>query len=436
MALAACAPPPPPPLNILVVTLDTTRADALSCYGFPEPTTPVVDALARRGVRFTRAYAPMSQTLPSHATLFTGKDPRVHGALENHLAIEPGVTMLAERLQERGYATSAFVAARVLDDSTGLQRGFDVFDQVEVARKDAERPADEVTDAALAWARGMADDDRPSMLWVHYFDAHGPYEPVEISVAAPPVRQWVKERDAVQDAPLSMVANLWHRYVNEIAVADRQLGRLLDGLESLGWMDETVVLVVADHGEGFYEHGDNSHGLQVTEEHVRVPLVLALPDDELAGTVVDGPVVLADLAPTLVAFARAGVVLEGAGENLVPALRSGRSAAVRPVFVERPHYEKERFEERFAGRGLVHGDLVAVIVGHDKLVRQPDGSVQLHDLQADPFERRDLSAERPELAARLTRLVEDWIAAHPIGELGAGGEASAERKEALQQLGY
>jgi arylsulfatase A-like enzyme len=376
--MSGCSePPPPPPLSMLIVTLDTTRVDALSCYGLPFQTTAVIDALAGRGIRFTRAYAPMSQTLAAHASLFTGQPPRVHGASENYSSIRPGVATLAELLRERGYATGAFVACQVVDDSTGLQRGFEIYDQVASERFDSERPANEVTDVALACARGLGSDRRPRMLWAHYFDAHGPYEPAEITVPVEAVRQWVLATKQVQGKPLAIVASLWHHYLNEVAFVDRQVGRLLEGLESLGWMDHTIVVVAGDHGEGFYEHGDNSHALQVTEEHMRVPFVLALPDGELAGTTVDWPVLLRDITPTLLSLSRAGVTLDTDGLDLAPALRSRAAAPVRPVFLERPHCDPQRFQERFAPRGHVYGDLIAVIVGDEKLVRQPDGSVQL-----------------------------------------------------------
>jgi arylsulfatase A-like enzyme len=429
----------PSPRSIIVITLDTTRADALSCYGFPAATTPVIDAIAQRGVLFEQAFAPMSQTLPSHASLFTGQTPRIHGALENQLRLNDRVQTLAELLAARGYVTAGFVGSRVLDEETGIHRGFQTFDQPERGAKGdlagpTERSAEKVTDAALAWAAGQGEDG-PRLVWVHYFDAHQPYEPVAQDIPLEPITGWLQQGPAIAAPPLGKRATYWHDYVNEIHVIDGQLGRLLAGLESSPWMRDAVVVIVGDHGEGFFEHGDNSHGIQITQEHVRVPLIIAAPDGELAGTRIAQATRVSDVLPTVVALAGVGITPAVEGENLLPELRGERAPRSRPLVVERPFYPEQRFKERFGPKGEVFGELTAVVADGLKLVRQPGGSQQLFDLAKDPLERHDLAAARPGDVARCAQILDEWFAKHPLGDVEAS-TISAEREQALEQLGY
>ena len=220
-------------LNVLLVTLDTTRADHIGVYGFDQVDTPVIDGLAARGVTFMRAYASTPLTLPSHTSLFTGTHPPYHGVRDNGVHVAPeGLQTLAESFQQAGYRTGAFVGAFVLDSRWGLAQGFDrYFDEFEVPEQRAiflgrvQRPGSEVIDAALAWAR--EDDTTPFFMWVHLYDPHTPYEPPE------PFRSRYADRP----------------YVGEIAWTDSLVGRLISWLDDSGQSDETYVVVAADHGE-------------------------------------------------------------------------------------------------------------------------------------------------------------------------------------------
>ena len=439
--------------NLVMVTFDTTRADHLGAYGHFQTTSRWFDGLAARGTLFERAYAPMAQTLPSHATLFTGLSPREHGVTENHLSLADEATTLAELLQARGYLTAAFVAARVLDAESGLAQGFDVYGEAAPSGgnfRHLDRRADAVTDAALAWLDDVPRN-QPFFLWVHYFDAHAPYDAPPPFDAKLPVAVTVLElierfehgRWSADDPPgpglLEAYARRWLAYDREVLFADHEFGRLLRGLEKRRLTERAVLAIAADHGEGLLEHGVSGHGLDVYEELVHVPLLVVAPDGELAGTRVEQPLPLAAVRDLLLRL-----VLGSEADGLVDerdawtSLRRSGRLALAPVFVERPHYTEERLAERsqLDGPGpAVPGDLLGVIMGDLKLVRQPGGEVQLFDLAHDADELVDLSAERADDVAALTRLLDGWLERQPVVD-APERVISEERRKALEQLGY
>jgi arylsulfatase A-like enzyme len=448
-AVAGCGGEAPGP-NLVVITLDTVRADHLGCYGYPLPTSPAVDALAEQGVLFAQAYAPMPQTLPSHATLFTGLPPRRHGALENAYVMDGAVETLAQRLAARGYETAAFIGARILDDSTGIERGFEVYDlptgQARDRQHPVERRADAVTDSALSWTITRHLNGKPFLLWAHYYDAHGPWEPAAIRIPFDVVREEVRGRRDFESLPergaenvlgQDIVARMWHRYDNEIAEVDAQVARLLRGLGQRGLLEDTIVVIVGDHGEGLMEHDERGHGVNVFQELMLVPLVVVLPGGELAGTRVDVPVQLEDVLPMLLSLLDAEPADGLPGRDVLPDLRAGRAPAVRPIFVERPHYSPggDRYR-RALKQGWGFGELTGVVLGKDKFVSYPDGSVQLFDLEQDPEELVDLSAERPEVAERLEDLLATWRTSLPVKDFGGEQAISEERRMVLEALGY
>lgn len=291
------------------MTLDTTRADRLGCYGWDRAVTPVLDGLAARGVRFDAAYASSPMTLPSHATLLTGLEPPEHGLRVNGGARLPdGTDTLATRLHDVGYRTGAFVAAFVLDRRFGLDRGFEVYDdavgdpvpQPVPEQLSAHRAGDAVVDAALAWLGGVAAGPAPFLAWVHLYDAHAPDRPHD-------------------DRPAS--------YDGEVGFVDRQVGRLLDFLDARGLAERTLVVAVADHGEGLGDHGDAEHGYLLDEEVLRVPLLVRWPGVVASGHAVDALVTTRDLAPTILDLAGAAPLAASGGRSLRAALTGGRVAS-------------------------------------------------------------------------------------------------------------
>jgi arylsulfatase A-like enzyme len=266
--------------NVLLITLDTTRLDRLGCYGHTGGTSTAIDGLANAGIRFEQAYAQVPLTLPSHASMLTGTYPGVNGLHVNgSSSLGASLPTLAESFSVNGYRTGAFVSSFVLHRVFGLARGFDHYDD-DLAGSggssafEIERPADEVTGVALDWLG--ASQDQPFFAWVHYYDAHVPYRPPQ------------EFRSRFDDA-----------YDGEIAFMDSQIGRLIAWLEQQDLRDDTLIVVAADHGESFDEHGEPQHGLFVYDTTVRVPLILSWPARLAAGVTVEQPVRLVDLFPTV-----------------------------------------------------------------------------------------------------------------------------------------
>ena len=371
--LAGCSRPAPPP-NVLLITFDTTRADRLGCYGYSGARTPVLDALARSGVRFEHAYAQAPLTLASHAALLTGTYPAVNGLHVNAEArLAPEVPTLAERLRAKGYRTGAFVSSFVLDAAFGLDRGFDVYDDelqggADSARFRAERPANLAADAALAWLGRQ--DPAPFFAWVHFYDPHSPHE-----------------------APAEYAGKFANAYDAEIAFADAQAGRLIEWLRSAGLTEKTLVVVAGDHGEAFGEHDEVEHGLFVYDATVRVPLIVAWPGRLPAGETRRADVQLVDLYPTIVELARADAGAVANGESLVGLLRAdGR--ATRPAYGE----------SRYGQLGYGWAPLRYLVLERFKLIDAP--RPELFDREADPGELHNLWDERPDEGAALRAKLE------------------------------
>lgn len=389
-------PPAPPPVDVadlpdvLLVSLDTTRADRLGAYGYDKALTETIDGLAARGVRYDRAYSPLPLTIPSHATLFTGLYPPEHGIRSNGDAVlDDDFLTLAERLKEAGYRTGASVAAYVTTRQFGFEQGFDVYyDDIDNIKKNywhSERPADQVIDDMLRWA-SLHDDDRPRFAWVHLYDAHAPYIP------------WPDYIDKVEGRP----------YDAELARLDDQLQRLLDGFQRR----PTLVVIVGDHGEALGDHDEVSHGLNVYDATQRVPFIIAGPGVP-EGTVVSEPVSLADVSPTILDYLGLPPLEEVSG-------RSVREASSRPIYLE-----SYQVAQRFS-----LAPPVAVVEDNLKLISLP--RPELYDVVADPAEKQNLAEARADDVARLQKRLDTWAFPPP----GEGAQPSAEVQAQLTALGY
>jgi len=274
---------PTPDFNVLLITLDTMRADALGAYGATNGATPNLDRLARGGVVFEDAVTAAPLTLPAHSSLFTAKYPPRHGVRDNGgFVLDREETTLAERLKTAGFRTGGFVGAYVLDRRWGIAQGFDkYFDDFDVSKAkgsalaSVERRANEVADHALAWL----DSVRSSRFfaWVHFYDAHSPYDPPE------PYR----------------TRFAGHLYAGEVAFVDSQVGRLLAFLEQRHLLDKTVVVAIGDHGESLGDHGESTHGFFVYRSVLHVPFTILVPGDSPGGRRVASTVRSVDLMPTL-----------------------------------------------------------------------------------------------------------------------------------------
>jgi arylsulfatase A-like enzyme/tetratricopeptide (TPR) repeat protein len=369
--------------SILLVTLDTTRADSIG----PEAAgvqTPAFNAIAARGRRFRQAYATVPETLPSHTSMMTGLYPGGHGVHENARYLAASVPVAAERLQQAGYRTAAFVSSFVLARRFGLARGFDVYDDTLGAEN--ERSSRDTTDAALAEiARGS---DKPRFLWVHYYDAHYPYEPPE------PYRSRYAARP----------------YLGEIAAMDEQLGRLVQAFERQA-KGPVGIAIAADHGEGLGDHGEAQHGDLLYQSTMHVPLVLAGPGVDPG--VSDTPVSTRRIFHTL---------MDWAGVDSAQSLRSADEAAADPVLGEamKPFLEYGWQPQ------------VMAVAGRYKTILA--GSIDTYDVAADPGETRNLGSG-VELPRGMRKALEDYPVPSP-DVARAPDNLDADAKRRLASLGY
>jgi arylsulfatase A-like enzyme/Tfp pilus assembly protein PilF len=389
------------PPNVLLITIDTLRADRIGCYGGPAP-TPSLDALASRGVRFATALAPAPLTAPSHASILTGLNPPRHGVRDNGAFVLPeSIPVLAGRFRAAGYETAAFVSGFPLDRRFGLARAFDAYDDRLPRGRDprrasfVERPADQTARAARDWLAGRS---QRWFAWVHFFDPHSPYEPPQ---AFGPPRT---------ETP----------YDGEIAFVDHELGALLRALDPRT-QASTVVLATADHGESLGDHGEETHGVFVYDATLRVPMLLAGPGIPRGG-VSTTLARLVDVAPTLLELAGLPPLAGVDGRSLAGAARGD-------ALPEEPAYA----ESLFASLQLGWAPLHALRTTRFKLVRAP--RPELYAVDRDPGESHDLASERPAVLRELSARLEPLLSVEaPRAAATPDGDA-AERLRALGYLG-
>jgi arylsulfatase A-like enzyme/Flp pilus assembly protein TadD len=393
----AATPAPKPRPSVVLITLDTTRADRLGCYGRKDAGTPNLDKLAAAGVRFSDAWSPAPITLPAHLSMMTGCTPVTHGVRDNGDTRYSGrIPTLANRFAANGYRTAAVVSASVLDSIWGANAGFGVYDDRFEGK--AERSGAATTTRALELIGASTD---PIFLWVHYYDPHWKYEP-----PAP-------FADRFKSDP----------YQGEIASVDFEVGRLLAGLEKSG--RKTIVVVAADHGEGLGEHGERTHGIFTYRSTLRVPLLIVGPGIP-AGRVVGEPVSLVDIAPTVAALA-----------GLLPAtIEDGISLAGVILRGEAAPSKREIYYESmlpFDSFGWVppRGDTD----GRYAFIDLPKKEV--YDLRSDPGQTKNLYAAADPLSASLVRRF-DELAAGLAERAGVGSpvQPTDEQRAKLASLGY
>jgi len=402
----SCSRPPAPPApvrtarNVLIVTIDTLRADRVGIYGAAQVETPVIDRLAREGAWAPQATVPAPLTRPSHVSLFTGLYPAEHGIRDNiSPPLRADVPVLAELLKRQGFTTGAFVASVVLDRQAGLARGFDEYADrfgAAVDRKGGEA----VTDEALAWLSGKDH----FFAWVHLYDVHAPY--------VPPPEYATRYAGRPYDA--------------EVAWTDALVGRVVDSLRTAGRLDDTLVIVTSDHGEGLGDHGEETHGYFVYESTLRIPLVLRGPGVR-AGTRLEGVARTIDLLPTILQLtASPPLTTPAAGHSLAAALRGEGRLPDDPAFAE-------------SLLPLTHfgwSDLRVVRDGRWKYILAP--RPELYDLDRDPGERQNLvtaeAARAEAMRAGLTARLQQESTGVKTGTAASG--VPPELLERLGALGY
>ena len=409
LAVSACAREAPPEApatarNLVIVTIDTLRADRLGCYGNREVATPRLDHIAAGGALFEQATVHVPLTRPSHTSIFTGLLPAEHGIRDNvSPALAPDVPTLAPMLKAAGFRTASFVSSIVLSRQSGLNRGFDEYsDRFETDGDDArflntiQRPGDVAMKEALAWLESAGDGRL--FAWIHLYDPHDPYEPPE------PYASHYAGRP----------------YDGEVAWTDELIGRLEGGLQRLGLQDETLLVVTSDHGEGLGEHGESVHGFFVYESTLRVPLIVrgpGVPPGRRVKEVARSVDLLPSVLDLLGVPAPAG--WKGSGRSLAPVLRGTAPMTPEPAYAE-------------SLLPLLHygwSDLRALRDGRWKYIQAP--RPELYDLETDPGETRDLAAEMPARAEALR----NGVAAHLARERAVATDAAGVPADLLEKLG-
>jgi len=415
--------------NIILITLDTTRADRMGFLGSKRGLTPNLDAMARQGVAFTRAYAHVPITTASHTTILTGTYPQFNRVDDFGIPLSSRLPYLPDLLHAQGYHTGAFVGSLILDplDGTapGFDRGFEIYDAGFHLRrhgmdryKSVERRAGDVVNHALAWLSQL--ENGPFFLWVHLYDAHDPYDP------PPPF----KEKFASQP------------YDGEIAYADSAVGKLIDELRKHGLYDETLIAVMADHGESLGAHGENTHGIFLYDETLHVPLLFKLPASHAAGKKSDTRARLVDVAPTILQEAGLPVPKEMQGESLAPLMNkiatnpphpAGRVSPLTPAGnsqeEDRPAYAETDYPHRAFG----WSSLRALRTGKYLYIRAPDR--ELYNETADPESAHNLAAGSKAVADTIATQL-DAFRARTSQTLVELAKPDPEQTRKLQALGY
>jgi arylsulfatase A-like enzyme len=454
------------PRVVLLISIDTLRADHLGIYGYPRPTSPVIDGLGREGVVFEDANSTSPWTLPAHASMLTGLYPNRHGAIGGGRRLHETIPTLATVLASRGYRTAAAVNSIRVGRLYGLSRGFQEFLYVEEVA-DRVSPSTWITDRGLEWMREFRDDRL--FLFLHYFDVHSNYTSLpehERRFVAPydgkadgsaaqlflfgldpklldecranpeqeACRTWARARIDPSVARIEFDEadrrHLIDLYDAGVRQMDAELGRLFDSLRREGLLDECLLILTSDHGEEFLDHGGVSHSHTQYQELLQVPLILRGPGIP-AGTRVATPVTLVDVVPTVLAALGEQAPIEPDGFDLAPLWRGGVGS--HDSDGESPFRERHLFAEADSRQG-VSNVTRSIRRGRYKLhVNRLTGGTELYDLERDPGEQTDIAEREPAVVAALHEALLSRTGSAPQGETV---ELSSEDIEQLRSLGY
>lgn len=439
VAAAGCGGPAPTGWNVVLITVDTLRADHLSCYGYPRRTSPFMDSLAARGTLFREAWSTSSWTPPAMASIFTSLHPRSHGVtsgqmdaargkvMEQQMLVE-GFSVIAAHLAENGYSTFGISTNLHMTEANGFSRGFRRFANLGFSRARA---------ANKAFAEMLPEirEAEPYFLWVHYFDPHDPYfacqpwirnyNPDKKSYGryagkTMPVLREMLSRIRAEPEALPALRDL---YDSEINYTDDHIRALVEDLPGL---ERTLIVVTSDHGEEFLERGELGHGSSLHEEQIRVPLILVLPGEPPRSAFVEQPVSVVDIFPTICAAAGIAAPPGLQGESLLMLAAGGAPDPERAVFAELNRARADRRQE-------------ALRRGNRKFVRRGRSGerLALYDLARDPGERRNLAGDEPERAEGMERELDEWLRAHPPFLAPPSDQPLGEKESRdLRSLGY
>lgn len=390
--------------HIVLISMDTTRADYLSCYGYPKNTTPHIDALATHATRFETAVSTVPMTLPAHSTMFTGMIPPAHGVHHNiGYQLAPSNTTMAEMLREDGFNTAGIISSFVLLTKFGINQGFDTYNETFSGARGTqcglERRGDETTQIALDWLENNKADK--TFLFLHYFDAHESYDPPE-----PFATKFANDP-----------------YAGEIAFVDHCIGQVIQKLKELDIYDSTLLIITGDHGEMLGEHGEDEHSYFIYQSAIHVPLIVKLPSQK-KGAVIAQNVGLVDMVPTICSLLKIDPPAGIQGQDLSPMLH-GRI----PEGDERYLYAESTGPSRIGASSLM-----AIVHRKWKYIQAP--RPELYDLDNDPAEEHNLVEQDPQRARILEDKLKETLEQSVRKDMDSRMELDAESIKRLASLGY
>lgn len=391
------------PSPVILISIDTLRADRLPIYGYTDGRTPAIDALARDSVVFDSAWSQSPQTLPAHTSILTGRLPFEHGVRDNiGFTLPAGAETLAHRFSRAGYATAAFVSTYVLRQQVGLAAGFDTYDDslpsasADTPLGELQRPGTQTVDAAIRWLQGR-QDERPYFLFFHIYEPHTPYTPTVVPASG-------------------------DRYDGEVTDADRIVGRLIDAIKAQGDYERATIVLLSDHGEGLGDHGEDEHGLFLYRTTIQTPLVIKHAT-AISGHRVALPVQHIDLAPTLADLHGLGGDTSLRGRSLRGVLEGGASLPAAPIYAE----------AMSARYHFGWSELYALTDERYRLIRAPRD--ELFDLQQDPRELESVHDNRASVHLAMRAALDTLLANAEVGAPSAVSDADRQRLAALGYIG-
>jgi arylsulfatase A-like enzyme len=442
LAMGGCGAPQGPPQRIILVTIDTLRADHLGTYGYPRGVSPFLDDLADRSVVFDSAFSSCSHTAPSHASLFTSLQPAQHNLLINGEHLDDRLLTIAEVLSQQGYRTAAFTPVKFLN---GLSAGFDRY-----SASRAYEPAEAVLARALQWLEETGPETR-SFVWIHLYDVHEWRAPKRlhrqavrwvVENAEPrrgKLRLWLREHHGLpadrRESKVPIVRAI-NRYDGQLYAVDRALKEFYGELGAHGLLNDSIWFITSDHGEGLGNHDRMGHGQYIYDEQIRVPLLVHSPTPRFATGRVLSMVHLVDVAPTIAALVGSNMetqVIPVVGQSILPLLHDRQAPwTATEAFSQRRPADERRIKE-----GWVPGEVYATRSTARKLIINTEGSCEYYDLGADPFEINNVCDPLdPDIADLIGVLTGAFEAMQSQGEAMQSGVVSPEVIEELKALGY
>ena len=419
--------------NVLLIVIDTLRADHLGCYGYEKTTSPNIDKFSKTGVQFQNVYCQMPTTGPSHASIFTSRYPRNHGVLKNGWILSDTFQTIAEILKSNGYTTSAIISSFVLSSQFGYSQGFDNYDEAfpkgsstyrgkfwEGRKLEGEfdQRADIATRKAINWMR--QNSTGKFFLWVHYFDPHSPYDPPQ-----PYVKDFLRK-------DMSPIKKIVAKYDGEIRFVDDEVGKLLNEVESLGLDSNTLIIITSDHGEGLGQHGWMEHGMFLYDEQTRIPLIMRFPDLIPENRTINTVIESIDIAPSILDMLGLAQEKGFSGKSFLPTIQGKEPSSLQTAFIERRQYKAGKYRNV-----KVRGNKFAVRDKYLKYIWAPEeGTNELYKLDKDIKELYNVAQESPHIADKLEQMVKLWRNEQETPESLVEQSIDQKNLNKLQSLGY